>query len=141
MKHLRRFNESSYEDNQIFNKIRDCFLEFEDDGWSWAKTYDDGFSYLPLPHFKYIIKKVDKYGIDPEEYRKFDFTGTIDSNGEIKWEKKITSWDQNLSTPEFKDFLVAIKRVQDEIGLGFKFSFNNTFGEMRVMLQGKVDEL
>ena len=39
---------------------------------------------------------------------------------------------------EAEDFLVAVKRLQSEIGIGFEFSYNNRGGEKRIILQGSI---
>jgi len=142
MKYLKKFNESMEEQiyNQVFDSIKDCFLEFKDNNWYWSKASDEhtGFSYYPLPHFKYIMKKEEHIYYDPYDYKKFEFTGSIDSNGEISWKTKKTTNDTNLSSEEFIDFVIAIKRIQDEIGLDLLFSYNNLGGEKRIIIQGKI---
>jgi len=140
MKYLKKFNESMDEQiyNQVFDSIRDCFLEFKDDNWYWSKSSDGGISYHPLPHFKYIMKKRQDIYYDPYDYKKFEFTGSIDSNNEISWKTKKTTYDTNLSSEEFIDFVIAIKRIQDEIGLDLKFSYNNLYGEKRIIIQGRI---
>jgi transcriptional regulator with XRE-family HTH domain len=39
---------------------------------------------------------------------------------------------------EAEDFLVSVKRLQSEIGIGFKFSYNNRGGEKRIIIQGSI---
>lgn len=85
MKYLKKFNESMEEQiyNQVLDTIKDCFQEFEDNGWYWSKglssTFIDGhISHHPMPHFKYIMKekeKSDYISYDPYDYKKFEFTG------------------------------------------------------------------
>jgi hypothetical protein len=140
MKHLRRFNESMEEQiyKQVLDSIKDCFQEFEDNGWYWSQgsSVDDRLSYHPIPHFKYIMKeREDGYGkfIKWEKNGRFEFTGTIDSNGEISWEDS-----KGKETEEFQDFIIAVKRLQEEIGLDFKFSYNNLGGDKRIIIQGKI---
>jgi hypothetical protein len=65
------------------------------------------------------------------------FIANVISDGEITWEQKITSWDQNLSTPEFNDFIVAIKRIASDIGR-FQFSYDNIYGHRRILIEGKI---
>jgi hypothetical protein len=145
MKYLRKFNESMEEQiyNQVFDSIRECFLEFEDNGWSWSKAgtnlaSDEDwnlvnpnrnvFSYHPVPHFKYIMKeREDGY------LRGFEFTGSMRSDGEILWEDK-----KGKESDEFQDFIIAMKRLHDETGLDFKFSYNNLGGEKRIIIQGRI---
>ncbi len=161
MKWIKRFNESYSESveryEEVFDRIKDCFRDFEDEGWYWSEYQvvmhpvldcpmfaDDTykmFSYLPIPQFGYMMKKNnDNFTniYDPEDRRKFDFTGTIDANGEIKWENVVTSWARNYSSDEYKDFTVSIRRLHDEIDMSFKFSYNNIFGEERIIIQGKI---
>lgn len=145
MKYLIRFNESMEEQiyNQVLDSIKDCFQEFEDDGWQWSNNqlirFNNNLSYHPAPHFKYIMKKKEDIYYDPYDYKKFEFTGSIDSNGDISWEKRTTTWAVNFSSEDYQDFIIAIKRIQDEIGLDLKFSYNN-FGnnEKVIIIQGKI---
>ena len=70
--------------------------------------------------------------------------GEVKSNGEIKWETK------DLTDDKFKDlidgpvleeaenFLVAVKRLHDDTGLDFYFSYNNRGGERRIIIQGRI---
>ena len=150
MKYLRRFNESIEEQiyNQVLDSIKDCFQEFEDDGWYWSESTeasidaifgspgDNHLSYYPIPHFKYIMKKREDEYITFNEWEKtdrFEFTGSMDSNSDIKWDDK-----KGKETEEYQDFIVAIKRLQEEIGLDFKFSYNNLGGEKRIIIQGRI---
>ena len=135
MKYLRRFNESMEQQiyQQVLDTIKDCFQEFEDNGWSWQVSSDDNLSYHPIPHFKYIMKeKEDKY-IHSSSIKEFEFTGSIDSNGEISLVTK-----KGKETEDYQDFLVAIKRLHDETGLDFEFSYNNLWGTDRIIIQGKI---
>lgn len=141
MKHLKRFNESMENQiyQQVFDSIKDCFQEFEDNGWEWStSSYRDNLSYHPMPHFKYIMtdREEDEY-INSSSIKRFEFTGSINSNGEILWETKkgIKSFEKS---EDFQDFIVAIKRIQEEIGLGFGFSYNNLGGDKRIIIQGKI---
>mgnify|MGYP001405295066 FL=1 len=84
------------------------------------------------------MKKRQDIYYDPYDYKKFEFTGSIDSNNEISWKTKKTTYDTNLSSEEFIDFVIAIKRIQDEIGLDLKFSYNNLYGEKRIIIQGRI---
>lgn len=138
MKYLKRFNESMEEQiyNQVLDSIKDCFQEFEDDGWYWESSSHDRLSYHPIPNFKYIMKKREDEYITFNELEKndrFEFTGSMDSNGDIKWDDK-----KGKETEEYQDFIVAIKRLQEEIGLDFKFSYNNLGGEKRIIIQGRI---
>ena len=177
MKYLRKFNESMEEQiyNQVFDSIRECFLEFEDNNWTWLQCSDEAwnlvnpnlqrtcFSYHPAPHFKYIMKDENK-----EELKYYiDCVGTIDSNGEIEWKSKDMYHADNLIQQqlakhkplygilskikrkkfeitegpileEFEDFTVAIKRLNEETGLDFKFSYDNIDGQKRIIIQGRI---
>jgi hypothetical protein len=79
----------------------------------------------------------DYISYDPNDYKRFEFTGSINSNGEILWETKkgIKSFEKS---EDFQDFIVAIKRIQEEIGLGFGFSYNNLGGDKRIIIQGRI---
>jgi hypothetical protein len=70
---------------------------------------------------------------DPYE-KKIDITGDIKSDGSIDWKSNI---DENDSE-DGKDFLVAVKRIQQETGLDFNFSYNNRGGERRIIIQGRI---
>ena len=137
MKYLKSFNESM--ENQIYQQvldsIKDCFQEFEDNGWYWSQgsPVDSHLSYHPIPHFKYIMKEREDEYIHSSSTKKFEFTGSIDSNGEIFWHDK-----EGSETEEFQDLIVAIKRLQDETGLDFKFSYNNLGGDKRIIIQGRI---
>jgi hypothetical protein len=165
MKYLKRFNESMEEQiyQQVLDSIRECFLEFEDNGWSWQASSDDNLSSHPIPYFKYIMKDGNK-----EELKYYiDCVGTIDSNGEIKWESKDiyhaeTLIQQQLAShkplykilskikrkkfeitegpilEEFEDFTIGIKRLHEETGLDFKFSYDNIDGQKRIIIQGRI---
>jgi len=141
MKYLKRFNESMEEQiyNQVLDSIKDCFQEFEDNGWKWSGVnYDDShLSYHPIPHFKYIMKNQRDFIDD----KAFEFTGSINSNGEILWITKKGKKSIEKSE-EFQDFIVAIKRLQEETGLDFKFGYNNLDYEVRggkkIIIQGRI---
>ena len=138
MKYLKRFNDSMEEQiyNQVLDSIKDCFQEFEDDGWYWESSSYDRLSYHPIPHFKYIMKKREDEYITFNEWEKndrFEFTGSMDSNGDIKLDDK-----KGKETEEYQDFIIAIKRLQEEIGLDFKFSYNNLGGDKRIIIQGRI---
>jgi len=153
MKYLKRFSKSEEQIyNQVFDSIKDCFQEFEDNEWEWSKgSSNHGTnlvqgSYHPFPHFKYIMKKSEHISYDPYDYKKFEFTGSIDSNGEILWKTQRTTYNTNLSSPEFIDFVVAIKRIQDETGIDLNFSYQNklihheNLGGLgkRITIQGRI---
>jgi len=143
MKYLKRFNESIEEKiyQQVFDTIKDCFQEFEDNGWYWSQDPDNNLSYHPMPHFKYIMKKREKdhiFSYDPYNYKKFEFTGEINSSGDISWEKRTTTNSVNFSSEDYQDFIIAIKRLHDETGLDFEFSYNNLWETNRIIIQGKI---
>jgi len=141
MKYLKRFNESMEEQiyKQVLDSIKDCFQEFEDNGWKWSGVYydDSHLSYHPIPHFKYIMKNQRDFIDD----KAFEFTGSVDSNGEILWITKKGKKSIEKSE-EFQDFIVAIKRLQEETGLDFKFGYNNLDYEVRggkkIIIQGRI---
>jgi hypothetical protein len=166
MKYLKKFNESIEEKiyTQVLDRIKECFLEFEDNGWRWiADVLGLGISIWENPNFNCrMMPKEEVY--QPSDRRDLlDWTGEIDSDGEINWNtkelkghnltKKVDSnnkatWSMSEEKEEFKegskereeaeDFLVAVKRLQSEIGIGFEFSYNNRGGEKRIILQGSI---
>ena len=175
MKHLKRFNENQEETHpyaihirkvyqQVLDTIKDCFIEFEDNGWVWTGTILDSksISVWNFPNFNCrMMKKEDVY-IPSEAATEFvDMTGEISSNGEITWRSQVMEFGDNPSIDvmtkkeaeleraeqeqrrnkikgEFDDFLVAVKRIQSEMGVDFKFSYNNLGGEWRIIIQGEV---
>jgi hypothetical protein len=161
MKYLKRFNESMEEQiyNQVLDSIKDCFQEFEDNGWQWSPNPNgaifvitqgssfNNLSYHPVPHFKYIMKNQR----DVIDDKAFDFTGSIDSNGEILWKTKKVSRISEVSpleilyierSEEFQDFIVAVKRLHEDTGLDFSFSYNNQDYEVEggktIIIQGRI---
>jgi hypothetical protein len=149
MKYLKSFNESI--ENQIYNQvldsIKDCFQEFEDNGWHWiinsSSVYggeQPGISVYHSPQFN--CRMMNKEESDPRNWgkkkdpyeKKIDITGDIKSDGSIDWKSNI---DENDSE-DGKDFLVAVKRIQQETGLDFNFSYNNRGGERRIIIQGRI---
>jgi hypothetical protein len=158
MKYLKRFNESMEEQiyQQVLDSIRECFLEFEDNGWHWiinpSSVYGEeqpGISVWHSPQFQ--CRMMNKEESDPRNWGKkkdrkyfIDWTGEVKSNGEIKWETK------DLTDDKFKDlidgpvleeaenFLVAVKRLHDDTGLDFNFSYNNRGDERRIIIQGRI---
>jgi hypothetical protein len=147
MKYLRKFNESVEQQiyGQVLDTIKDCFLEFEDRGWYWLnyEGAQSSISIYDLPNINCIMyKKEDEYV--PSELRKeyIDWTGKITSDGEIIWDsKELKRFDYFTEGPlleEAEDFLTAVKRLQSETGLDFKFSYNNKGGEMGIIIQGRI---
>jgi hypothetical protein len=166
MKYLKKFNENIEEQiyKQVLDRIRECFLEFEDNGWHWIKDVSyPGISVWQNPNFNCrMMTKEEVY--QPSDRRDLlDWTGEINSDGEITWDTKElkghnltkivdkdnnTTWSMSEKKEEFKegskereeaeDFLVAVKRLQSEIGIGFEFSYNNRGGEKRIILQGSI---
>ena len=149
MKYLKRFNESMEEQiyNQVLDSIKDCFQEFEDNGWHWiinpSSVYGEeqpGISVWHSPQFN--CRMMNKEESDPRNWgkkkdpyeKKIDITGDIKSDGSIDWKSNI---DENDSE-DGKDFLVAVKRIQQETGLDFNFSYNNRGGERRIIIQGRI---
>ena len=166
MKYLKKFNESVEEQiyTQVLDRIKECFLEFEDNGWHWISDVSyPGISVWHSPQFNCrMMSKEEVY--QPSDRRDLlDWTGEINSDSEITWDtkelkghnltKKVdsdnnTTWSMSEKKEEFKegskereeaeDFLVAVKRLQSEIGIGFKFSYNNRGGEKRIIIQGSI---
>ena len=166
MKYLKKFNESIEEKiyTQVLDRIKECFLEFEDNEWHWIKDVSyPGISVWQNPNFNCrMMLKEEVY--QPSDRRDLlDWTGEINSDGEITWDTKElkghnltkivdkdnnTTWSMSEKKEEFKegskereeaeDFLVAVKRLQSEIGIGFEFSYNNRGGEKRIILQGSI---
>jgi len=157
MKHLKRFNESIEEKiyQQVLDTIRECFLEFEDNGWYWIINpsfyggEQPGISVWQNPNFN--CRMMNKEESDPRNWNKnrdmtyfIDWTGKIKSDGEIVWESKDLTDDKfnNITEgdliEEAEDFLIAVKRTQQGTGLDFDFSYNNRNGERRIIIQGRI---
>jgi len=171
MKYLKKFNESIEDQiyNQVLDRIKECFLEFEDNGWYWISDVSyPGISIWKNPQFNCrMVHREEVY--QPSDRRDLlDWTGEINSDGEITWEAKElkghnltrisgnnraflfskNEWSMSEEKEEFKegskereeaeDFLVSVKRLQSEIGIGFKFSYNNRGGEKRIIIQGSI---
>ena len=143
MKHLRRFNESIEEQiyNQVLDSIKDCFQEFEDNGWHWISDVSyPGISVWQNPNFN--CRMMNKEESDPRNWtlnenpyeKNIDITGDIKSDGSINWEMN----EDETDSEDGKDFLVAVKRLHDETGLDFRFSYNNRGGERRIIIQGRI---
>ena len=175
MKYLKRFNENREETHpyaihmrqvyqQVLDTIKDCFIEFEDNGWVWTGTLlnPKSISVWNFPNFNCrMMKKEDVYIPSGAATEFVDMTGEISSNGEITWRSQEMEFADNPSIDvmtkkeaeleraeqeqrrnkikgEFEDFLVAVKRIQSELGVDFKFSYNNLGGEWRIIIQGSV---
>ena len=143
MKHLKRFNESMEEQiyNQVLDSIKDCFQEFEDNGWHWISDVSyPGISVWQNPNFN--CRMMNKKESDPRNWtlnenpyeKNIDITGDIKSDGSINWEMN----EDETDSEDGKDFLVAVKRLHDETGLDFRFSYNNRGGERRIIIQGRI---
>ena len=143
MKYLKRFNESMEEQiyQQVLDSIRECFLEFEDNGWHWISDVSyPGISVWKNPNFN--CRMMNKEESDPrnwtlnkDPYEKIiDITGDIKSDGSIDWESNIDQTDGE----DGKDFLVAVKRLYDDTVLDFNFSYNNRGNERRIIIQGRI---
>ena len=146
MKYLKRFNESMEEQiyNQVLDSIKDCFQEFEDNGWRWVSDVSyPGISIWSNPNFN--CRMIHKEESDPRNWkfirqslnkddRHIDITGDIKSDGSIDWESNIDQTDGE----DGRDFLVAVKRLHDDIGLDFYFSYNNRGDERRIIIQGRI---
>ena len=77
MKHLKRFNESIEEQiyKQVLDSIKECFLEFEDNGWHWiinpSSVYggeQPGISVYHSPQFN--CRMMTKEESDPRNWGK-----------------------------------------------------------------------
>ncbi len=161
MKYLKRFNESMEEQiyQQVLDSIRECFFEFEDNGWSWiinpSSVYGEeqpGISVWHSPQFQ--CRMMNKEESDPRNWGKkedrkdfIDWTGKITSNGEIVWESKDLTVEDGFGyvnitegdlMEEAEDFLTAVKRLHDDTGLDFNFSYNNRGGERRIIIEGRI---
>jgi hypothetical protein len=143
MKYLKRFNESMEEQiyNQVLDSIKDCFQEFEDNGWHWISDVSyPGISIWQNPNFN--CRMMNKEESDPRNWtlnkdpyeKNIDITGEIKSDGSINWEMN----EDETDSEDGKDFLVAVKRLHDETGLDFNFSYNNRGGERRIIIQGRI---
>ena len=152
MKHLKRFSETLDESssnesieeqiyNQVLNSIKDCFQEFEDNGWHWISDVSyPGISIWKNPNFN--CRMMHKEESDPRNWtlnenpyeKNIDITGDIKSDGSIDWEMN----EDETDSEDGKDFLVAVKRLHDDTGLGFSFSYNNRGGERRIIIQGRI---
>ncbi len=176
MKYLKRFNESDMMWqiwNQCMDSIKECFLEFEDNGWYWSSGSENPnaqkrFSLDWPPNFNCIMLTEEEVYQPSDRRDLLDWTGEINSDGEITWDTKElkghnlapisgnnraflfskATWSMSEEKEEFKegskereeaeDFLVAVKRLQSEMGIGFKFSYNNRGGEKRIVIQGSI---
>jgi len=144
MKYLKSFNESTDDQNykQIFNTIEDCFLEFADKGWYWVN--DTEHNNLKPPYFSYrMIERDDEYyDTSRKSTEYFDFCGWMESNGEIIWDSKDLTDDkfndltESPTLEDLEELIVAVKRVNQETGLDFRFAFNNKGGEKRIIIRG-----
>jgi hypothetical protein len=152
MKYLKRFSENLDESssnesieeqiyNQVLNSIKDCFQEFEDNGWHWISDVSyPGISIWQNPNFN--CRMIHKEESDPRNWtlnenpyeKNIDITGDIKSDGSIDWEMN----EDETDSEDGKDFLVAVKRIQQETGLDFRFSYNNRGGERRIIIQGRI---
>jgi hypothetical protein len=143
MKYLKSFNESI--ENQIYQQvldtIKDCFQEFEDNGWHWISDVSyPGISVWQNPNFN--CRMIHREESDPRNWtlnkdpyeKNIDITGEIKSDGSINWEMN----EDETDSEDGKDFLVAVKRLHDETGLDFNFSYNNRGGERRIIIQGRI---
>ena len=141
MKYLRKFNESVEEQiyNQVLDSIKDCFQEFEDNGWYWISDVSyPGISVWQMPNFN--CRMINKHDSDPRNWHtnekegSIDITGSMKSDGSINWEMN----EDETDSEDGKDFLVAVKRLHEETGLDFNFSYNNRGGEKRIIIQGRI---
>ena len=153
MKYIKRFNESDMMWqiwNQFMDSIKECFLEFEDNGWYWSSGSEHPnapkrFSLDWPPNFNCIMLK-DSHEYVPAQDRKeyIDWTGRITSDGEVIWDTKDLT-DERFGDitegpilQEAENFLVAVKRIHQESGNDFYFSYNNRGGDLKIIIQGRV---
>lgn len=143
MKYLKSFNESIEDQiyQQVLDTIKDCFQEFEDNGWHWISDVSyPGISVWQNPNFN--CRMMNKEESDPRNWtlnkdpyeKNIDITGEIKSDGSINWEMN----EDETDSEDGKDFLVAVKRLHDETGIDFRFSYNNRGGERRIIIQGRI---
>ena len=127
--------------NQVLNSIKDCFQEFEDNGWHWISDVSyPGISIWQNPNFN--CRMMHKEESDPRNWtlnenpyeKNIDITGDIKSDGSIDWKMN----EDETDSEDGKDFLVALKRLHDDTGLDFSFSYNNRGGERRIIIQGRI---
>lgn len=127
--------------NQVLNSIKDCFQEFEDNGWHWISDVSyPGISIWQNPNFN--CRMMHKEESDPRNWtlnenpyeKNIDITGDIKSDGSIDWKMN----EDETDSEDGKDFLVAVKRLHDDTGLDFSFSYNNRGGERRIIIQGRI---
>ena len=127
--------------NQVLNSIKDCFQEFEDNGWHWISDVSyPGISIWQNPNFN--CRMMHKEESDPRNWtlnenpyeKNIDITGDIKSDGSIDWKMN----EDETDSEDGKDFLVAVKRLHDDTGLDFYFSYNNRGGERRIIIQGRI---
>jgi hypothetical protein len=147
MKYLKRFNESMEEQiyQQVLDSIKECFFEFEDNGWRWISDSYPGTDISIWSNPNFNCRMINKEESDPRNWtlyhssqnkdeRNIDITGEMKSDGSIDWESNIDETDSE----DGKDFLVAVKRLHDDTGLDFNFSYNNRGGERRIIIQGRI---
>lgn len=144
MRYLRKFNENTDIMKQIYDQfldsVEDCFIEFRDMGWFTSPD-----SVLYPPHFNIIMHEPEEEYV-PAHLRKehIDWTGEITSSGDIIWDtKELTHVHLGEITagPIFdaaQDFLIAVKRLNSETGLDFKFSYNNRSGSEKIIINGRI---
>jgi hypothetical protein len=150
MMHLKKYESFSEED--LYNKWKgfidsliEIFEEFEDEGWHWStgsKTGKHKSISLDWPEFNCIMLKDEEFYIPAEKNYNIDYTGNF-KNGEIIWDTKDFNYKEKNKevirvSEESKDFIVAIKRLNELTGVDFSFSYNNKGGESRIVIRGFV---
>jgi hypothetical protein len=144
MKYLKKFNENSDIIDQIYNQflesVEECFIEFKDIGWFTSQE-----SVFYPPHFRIIMFEPEEEYIPVHSRKEYiDWTGEITSSGEIIWDTKELSHvhlGEITNGPIFdlaSDFLIAVKRLNTETGLDFKFSYNNRGGSEKIIISGRI---
>lgn len=157
--HLKKYESFSEED--LYNKWKgfidsliEIFEEFEDEGWHWSTgsktSRHKSISLDWWPEFNCIMLKDGEFYIDedsawwvpPEKNYNIDYTGHF-KNGEIIWDTKDFNYKEKDKevirvSEESKDFIVAIKRLNELTDVNFSFSYNNKGGESRIVIRGFV---
>lgn len=152
MRYLKEYNSVVWDSkNQKYKEInseefekdvKDCFIEFEDDGWYWKSYSDNSISLYHYPHYNFKMSNdLDSSIVD------VDFTGKISKDGEIEWENKEIKFKNHSNyfkkeiercKEESENFLIAIKRFNEITSQGFSFSYNNKGGDLKIGISGRL---
>jgi len=129
-----KFNGSEKDWNKILGDIEMCFLDFTDNGWYWStEFFGTSISNWAYPGFSCILKEDNLYN---DKMDNVIHRNMIHINGEVN-DGKITILNNidKTNSEESKDFMVAVNRLNDEIGVDFYFAFNTAGGEKRILIQ------